>query len=208
MFARGWIIGALVMMAACMPPLRVGAGGGGGAGTVVTQDRDGDQSRDPAARIGQIRGAVTLAALKDNPRRAFDFSVGASADWTRAAKFRKDLHVSLFGEAVWFAMNRRINATQTWRLGPLALAETLSPQGVADNAETGYGFATGFLVEFVDFTSYRGTVAAARGDMGIGISPRVGIRRDHDGTYTYAIISVELRTPGVISVPVPEPRPR
>lgn len=196
-------------MAACMPPLRFGAGVGGGAGTVVTQDKSGDESRDPAARIGQIRGALTMLALGKYPRRAVDVSVGVSVDWTRAAKFRRDLHVSPFAEVVWFAMNRRINAAQTWRLGPLALAEGLWPANIVEDArETGYGFATGFLLEFVDFTDYRGDVAAARGDMGIGISPRFGVRHDHDGTYTYAIISIELRTPGIISVPVPEPRPR
>ena len=181
-----------------VPPLRVSPGVGGGAGNILAQQgRTAPATPDSAAGLAQIRAALVPTALGE-PDRDVDVSAGWTLDWARTTHGARSFRNGPFVEGVWFA--RRSDAG--WRAGPTVHGETFLSD---DNLDTGaaFGLGGGVLLETVDFMSGRTFLGTARGEMGIGVAVRGGVRIEPDGTHGYALLSLELRWPGMAGVAIP-----
>jgi hypothetical protein len=203
-------------LGACvLPPVRASAGGGGGAGGVILRNSSDEQRRVSRFAETQLRMAFTPMTLGDRvTRRRGDLSLGWSLDWQWAGPYRHVLGHGPYAEAVWFVGGRSIDAAQRARFGATALAELRLAQergqGAGDDQERrGWGVAFGGIYELASDAGGPIFFGRARGELGIGLSGRVGLRRVDGEAYTYAVVSVEIRTPGMatwFSVPTPRPR--
>lgn len=197
------------LTSACvLPPVRLSAGGGGGAGDVVIRNSANEIRHYGRIADGQVRfGFTPMTLAKDAAKRRVDLSLGWSFDWQNAGRGRHDLRHGPYVEGVWFGRQSSITAGQGWRLGPTVLLEM--PMAEEDTEGRGFGAAVGGLVELAQTENGPIFGGGSRGELGIGFSARVGVRRIDDGTYAYGIVSVEVRTPGMASwLVVPNARPR
>jgi hypothetical protein len=82
------------------------------------------------------------------------------------------------------------------------------PEGQDDDSAIGFGLAGGVLVEYADAVRGKIIGGGVHGDVGIGLAARAGARREDGGSYTYAILSIEVRLPfaGGVLIPVPDQR--
>jgi len=195
---------------ACTPPVRLGVGGGAGAGHVASVDTRQKLEVHDTSVITEFRAAVTPLELMEHPPEPFDLSLGAVFDRIDARNGHRGVEIGPFAEGVWFA-HVVVNGHQRWRIGPTALAETLFdvPSGKGTDALfDGYGAAAGVLVEFDERVDGPMFLGVTRGELGIGVALRVGARDvDGDG-YAYAMLSLEVRAPGMIAIPLPPAAPR
>jgi hypothetical protein len=181
-----------------VPPLRVSPGIGGGAGNILAQQgRTAPATTDSAAGLAQIRAALVPTALTEADRPV-DISAGWTFDWARTTDRARSFRHGPFLEGVWFA--RRSKAG--WRAGPSLHGEIFLPD---ENLDTGaaYGVGGGVLVETIDYMSGRTFLGSARGEMGLGVAVRGGMRVEPGGTHGYALLSLELRWPGMAGVSIP-----
>ncbi len=149
------------------------------------------------AGLAEIRAAIVPTALTEADRDV-DISLGWTFDWATASRNAQAFRHGPFVEGVWFA--RR--SEQGWRLGPTVHGEVFLPDDDLD-ATSAYGLGGGVLIETVDYMSGRTFLGAARGEMGIGVAARGGVRIEPGGTHGYALVSLELRWPGMAGVAVP-----
>ena len=77
--------------------------------------------------------------------------------------------------------------------------------GVVADLDTGaaYGLGGGVLLETIEFMSGPSFLGSTRGEMGLGVAARGGVRVEPDGTHAYALVSLELRWPGMAGVAIP-----
>ena len=198
------------LCACVLPPVRASAGVGGSAGEVVIRNSADEPRLYSASRDGQIRIAVTPMTLgKRIDERRGDLSLGWSFDWQSAGRGRHNFRHGPYVEHVWFWKQDSFADRQGWRFGPTVLAEARFNDNAVDSDHAGYGVAFGGLYELVQAVDGPIFLGGQRGEYGIGVSGRVGVRHDDGGTATYAMLSVEIRTPGMAAwVTVPTPRPR
>lgn len=195
-----------IAVAACIvPPVRVSGGGGGAAGAVHIRDSRETLRSRASGQVGQLRIAFTPLTLADERRRSVDVSLGFTLERMRLEPDGPGDRTGLFAEVAWFARQSR-GAAEHWRLGPTLLVEGTNTVEAVD--APGYGAALGLLVELVDPVRMGSPVAQFRGDLGLGAALRAGVRHDDGGTYGTLVLSLELRLPGGVGIPIPEPRPR
>lgn len=202
---RSLLVIALSIAACVSPPLRAGGGGGGGAGTLATVDPSGHLQRNDSAGIVEERVAFTPLELADVAPDRWDLSLGAVLDQLDARYSRGALVAGPYAEGAWFA-HAAVNGHQRWRVGPTALVELLYDTRTAKDPSVdgvGFGLAGGLLVETTERIDGPIFLGAARGELGIGVALRAGVR-DFDGAaYGFAVLSLEVRAPGMLAVPVP-----
>lgn len=196
--------------ACVLPPVRASAGGGGSAGEVVIRNSADELRLYSVSRGAQVRIGVTPMTLdKRLEKRRGDVSLGWSLDWQSAGRGRHDFRHGPYVEGVWFRQQRAYAERQGWRFGPTLLAELRFAESQLDSDRAGYGVAVGGLYELVQAVDGPILFGGHRGEYGIGLSGRIGVRHDDGGTATYAMLSVEIRTPGAAAwLTVPTPRPR
>ncbi len=205
--AGGWGIIGLFAAGCVAPPLRIGAGGGGAAGHVLVQGQDRTMDH-PGAALGELRAAVTPLSLAAEPPTHFDLSLGWSLDRT-IAPAHHGLLTGPFAEGVWFTRvhPNPYNDREQWRFGPLVMVEAPFdplPSNDADRIR-GVGVAGGVLLEALDRHDGPILLGAQRGYFAIGLSARVGVVHLSDETYSYVMLTVEVRTPGIAALPIPAP---
>jgi hypothetical protein len=199
-------VAAAALGSACIvPPMRIGAGGGGAAGTIITYDQKHPVEHG-AAFVGDVRAAVTPLALADHPPEAFDVGAGVDVDYldARRGAQRHETMVAPFVEGVWF-VHRSADHSARWRVGPTFLAEI--PLRLREDSDRGvpFGFGAGVLAELTERVDGRMVFGGARGEWGIGVSLRGGVRHDAGDSYGVVLLSVEARVPGMAALPLPSP---
>ncbi len=196
-----------------VPPVRTGAAGGGTAGDLVTHSAGGAPRSHDGAALTELHVGVTPLALNPGAsRRTRDLSVGWLFDWTHAADGTDQLDHGLYLEGVWFLRGATPSPGARWRLGPTLRGELLVPRDEQRSTKRtddrpGLGAAAGLLLELVEEFHGGGLMPGAyggfRGELGIGVAVRAGVRSLEDGNVGFAMLSIELRWPGIMGIAIP-----
>jgi hypothetical protein len=190
---------ALLGTACVIPPVRVTGGGGGGAGQVVTIDHSGKREDSGHARLGDLHASVTPLALADHPSEALDLGLGWFVDAVRAPGGRPGVNHGPFAELAWFPPS--LNHHRGLHLGP-----SLRVEGVYDASDHGLvggGVAASMMIETYGRVDGPMFLGVTRGAIGIGLSVTAGVRQVDDGSYAYALLSVDVLLPFMAGLPVP-----
>jgi hypothetical protein len=200
------ITSAFLVTGCVLPPVRGGAGVGGGAGSIAIR-RSNETRHLAGAGTSQVRLAFTPLAMGDNAeKRRADLSMGWAVDWMYAGVRKHGMRHGPFVELVGFRRQEKTADRQGWRHGATVLVDM---QKTIDDDTTGYGAAVGGLLELAQTEHGPALGGGVRGELGIGLAARVGVRHVDGGTYVYGLVSVEFRTPGIASwLVIPQPRPR
>lgn len=192
-----------------LPPVRASAGGGAGGGDVILRNSSNELRQYNRTMNGEVRlGFTPLTLGKTFVRRGGDLSLGWSLDWQTAWRERHDFMHGPYIEGVWFKKREAPDERKEWRVGPTASIDLrMSSHEYGDTI--GFGATVGGLLELADDVTGPIFFGGAQGELAIGLSARAGVRRVDDGTYAYAVISVEVRTPGMAAwLTIPQQRPR
>lgn len=206
----------LVSLSACaaFPPLRASGQAGGAAGRIAVQGA-GDGETVRSGPITAVRATATPLALKRQARR-WDFGFGWVFDWTHTSEYSEAFAHGPVVELAWFARGGDQNVEATWRGGPFVAANVFLGQRERerdrdrDSPKHGEGLvlSLGALVEIAGPVEYRGAMAMAGGEYGIGLSLRGDLRRVDRETHAAVVLSLDVRFPGFAGVMFPVPKHR
>lgn len=202
-------VAAAVACGACvMPPLRVGVGGGMAAGHIATVDRQGTTYDHGTAFLGDLRFGLTPVTVASGPLRSFDLSLGCDLSYVdaRDGSQRHDGSFLPYAEVGWFPHVVSVG-DKSWRVGPTALVEI--PYALHDptdrNQSSGWGLGGGVLAELVEGVHGRMLAGRVSGAWGLGVAARGGVRHVLGETYGYMLLTVEVRVPAMVAIPIPTP---
>jgi hypothetical protein len=210
--SRSIVAVLLVSLSACaaFPPLRASGQVGGAAGRIsVPNGAEGETVR--SGPVTALRATATPFALKRQPRR-WDVGLGWVFDWTHTSEYSKAFAHGPVVELAWFTHGGDRNTEATWRGGPFAAVNGFLGQRDRDRGEGEHGeglvLSLGALVEIAGPVEYRGTMAIAGGEYGVGLSLRGDLRRIDGETHAAAVLSLDIRFPGFAGVMFPVPQHR